>query len=201
MIPKRLRMDLVDRDVDVLVIGVVVTDCDVLVSAEPQSLHEPFHNLLKLFSFEAPIVGVKRDDEVIRALGPGAGVLDLDRVDELAGELQVVFPADPRQIGGVEPRGARLGLSAPDVARQVPETPVRYRFALMPDDQRCPASRFTARRTLMTESMSSRFSRWWLDRSETPSRMASLSSPPMRLRLAWTRETSVSAWASMVLLS
>jgi len=37
---------------------------------------------------------VKRDDEVIRALAPGAGVLCLDGVDELAGELEVAGPAD-----------------------------------------------------------------------------------------------------------
>jgi hypothetical protein len=30
---------------------------------------------------------------------------------------------------------------------------------LMPNDHRCPAKRFTARRMSMTESMSSRFSR------------------------------------------
>ena len=59
MNPKGLRMDLVDRYVDVLVIGVVVTHCDVLVFGEPQSIHEPFHNLLKLLSRESPIVGVK----------------------------------------------------------------------------------------------------------------------------------------------
>ena len=59
---------------------------------------------------------------MIRALVSGAGVLRLDGVDELAGELEVVFPGDPRQIGGVEPCGARLGLSPLDVAGQVPKT-------------------------------------------------------------------------------
>ena len=59
MNPKGLRMDLVDRYVDVLVIGVVVTLCDVLVFGESQSIQEPFHNLLKLLSCESPIVGVK----------------------------------------------------------------------------------------------------------------------------------------------
>ena len=52
-------MDLVDRDVDVLVISIVVTHRDVLVLRKPQSIHEPLHNLLKLRSFEAPVVGVK----------------------------------------------------------------------------------------------------------------------------------------------
>jgi hypothetical protein len=52
-------MDLVDRDVDVLVIGVAVTYREVLVFGEPQSIHEPFHNLLKLPSRESPILGVK----------------------------------------------------------------------------------------------------------------------------------------------
>ena len=83
----------------------------------------------------------------------------MDGVDELAGELEVVSPADPRQIGGVEPSGAWLSISPMDVASQVPEPPVRLRFPLMPNDHRCPARRFTALRTSMTESRSSRFSR------------------------------------------
>jgi hypothetical protein len=57
--PKGLGVDLVDRDVDVLVVGIVVTHRDVLVLGKPQSIDEPFHNLLELLSFEAPIVGVK----------------------------------------------------------------------------------------------------------------------------------------------
>jgi len=75
--------------------------------------------LLKLLWFEALIVGVKRDDEVIRTLASGAGVLCLDGVDELAGELEVVGPGDARKIRCEEPGGARLGVSALDVVCQV----------------------------------------------------------------------------------
>jgi hypothetical protein len=57
MHPKRLRMDLVDRDVDVLVIGVAVAYGDVLVLGEPEGIHQPFHDLLKLLSLKSPIVG------------------------------------------------------------------------------------------------------------------------------------------------
>ena len=57
--PKGLGVDLVDRNVDVLVIGIVVTHCDVLVLGKPESIRKPFHNSLELLSFEAPIVGVK----------------------------------------------------------------------------------------------------------------------------------------------
>jgi hypothetical protein len=35
---------------------------------------------------------------VIRALGPGAGILGLDRVDELAGEVEVVAPGDAGKV-------------------------------------------------------------------------------------------------------
>ena len=59
MNPKGLRMDLVDRDVDVFVIGVAVTHGNVLVLSKPQRTHESIHNLLELLSFEPPIVGVK----------------------------------------------------------------------------------------------------------------------------------------------
>ncbi len=59
MNPKRLWVDLVDRNVDVLVIGIVVTHCDVLVLGKPESIHKPFHNSLEFLSFETPIVGVK----------------------------------------------------------------------------------------------------------------------------------------------
>jgi len=57
--PNGLRVDLVDRNVDVLVVRIAVTDRDVLVLGKPQAIHKPFHNLLKLFSFESPIIGVK----------------------------------------------------------------------------------------------------------------------------------------------
>jgi hypothetical protein len=56
---KGLGVDLVDGDVDVLVIGIVVTHRDVLVLGKAQSIHKAFHNLLELPSFEAPIVRVK----------------------------------------------------------------------------------------------------------------------------------------------
>jgi hypothetical protein len=49
----------------------------------PQGLGWILLNLLELLSFEAPMLGVKRDDEVIRALAPGAGVLCLDGADDL----------------------------------------------------------------------------------------------------------------------
>ena len=52
-------MDLVYREVNVLVIGIAVAHGDVLVLGEPESVHEPFHNLLKLLSRESPIVGAK----------------------------------------------------------------------------------------------------------------------------------------------
>ena len=97
---------------------------------------------------------------MIRALASGAGVLRLDGIDELAGELEVVSSADSRQVGGVEPSGTWLGGSPLDVAGQVSEPLVRYRFALVPNDHRRPAKRFTALRTFMRESMSSRFRRW-----------------------------------------
>jgi hypothetical protein len=59
VVPKGLGVDLVDRDVDVLVIGIVMTHRDVLVLGKPQRIHKPIHNVLELRSFEAPIVGVK----------------------------------------------------------------------------------------------------------------------------------------------
>ena len=59
MNPKRLRVDLVDGHVDVLVIRIVVAHRDVLVLGKPQRIDEFVDNLLELPSFEAPIVGVK----------------------------------------------------------------------------------------------------------------------------------------------
>jgi hypothetical protein len=59
MNPKGLWVDLVNRDVDVLVIGVAVAHGDVLVLGKPQRVHEALHSLLELLSFESPIVGVK----------------------------------------------------------------------------------------------------------------------------------------------
>jgi len=56
---KGLGMDLVDRNVNVLVIRIVVTYSEVLVLGKPQEIRKPIHNLLELLSFQAPIVGVK----------------------------------------------------------------------------------------------------------------------------------------------
>ena len=158
--PKRLWMDLVDRDVDVLVVRIVVTHRDVLVIGKPQHIHKPIHNPLKLVSFEAPIVGVKRDDEVIGALAACPSVLRLDGVDERTRKLEVISSADAWQIGGVKPGSARLGASPLNVAREITEASIRRALSLVPDDHRCPAKRFTARRTSTAEWMSSRFRRW-----------------------------------------
>ena len=40
-------------------VGIVVTHRDVLVFGKTQRIRKPLHNLLKLLSFEAPILGVK----------------------------------------------------------------------------------------------------------------------------------------------
>ena len=81
--------------------------------------NDPFHR--PKIAPEAPIVGVKRDDEVIGALAAGPRVLRLDRLDERARKLEVVSSANSRQVGGVEPGGSRLGVSTSNVAREVTE--------------------------------------------------------------------------------
>ena len=64
---------------------------------------------------------------------------------------------DPPDSAGTEPGCAGLGASPVNVARKMTEASIRSAFALVPDVHRCPARRFAARRTLMAESMSSRF--------------------------------------------
>ena len=59
MNPKRLGVELVDGDVDMLVLGIAVAHRNVLVLGKPQSIDEVVDNLLELPSFEAPIFGVK----------------------------------------------------------------------------------------------------------------------------------------------
>lgn len=59
MDPKSLRVDLVDRHVNVLVVFVVVADGDVLVVGKPQSVHKLFHEVSQLLRVEASILGVK----------------------------------------------------------------------------------------------------------------------------------------------
>jgi len=82
--PEGLRVDFVDRNVDVLVIRVVVAHRDVLVLGKPQSIRKSIHDVLELLSLEAPIVGVKGDHEVVGALAARAGVLRLNRLNESA---------------------------------------------------------------------------------------------------------------------
>jgi len=59
MNPKGLRVDLVDRNVDVLMIFVVVANGDVLVLGEAESIDEVFHNALELLRIQASILGMK----------------------------------------------------------------------------------------------------------------------------------------------
>ena len=96
---------------------------------------------------------------MIGALAARPRVLRLDRLDERTCKLEVVSSADAWQIGRMKPGGAGRGAPPVNVARKVTEASIRNAFALVPDDHRCPAKRFTARRTFMTESMSARFSR------------------------------------------
>jgi hypothetical protein len=131
-----LRMDLVDGNVDVLVICVVVTHRDVLVIGKPQSLHEVLHNTPELVPVEASVFGIKSDDEVIGTVAAGAGVLRVHRLDELAGELQVVRLGHTRKIGGQEPGRPRLVASTPNVASELTKAPVVSRSTLVPNDHR-----------------------------------------------------------------
>jgi hypothetical protein len=67
---------------------------------------------------------------VIRAFASGAGVLSLDSVDEMAGELEVVGPCDRGKICCEEPSRAWLAGLPLDVARELTETLVGCRLAL-----------------------------------------------------------------------
>jgi hypothetical protein len=57
--PKGLGVDLVDRNVNVLVVRIAMAHGDVLVLGKPQRIYKCIHHLLELPSFEEPIVGVK----------------------------------------------------------------------------------------------------------------------------------------------
>jgi hypothetical protein len=158
--PKGFRMDLVDSHMHMLVVFVVVAGGDVLVAGKPQSLHKAFYDTPEFFRVEASVFGMKGDDQVISAVATGAGVLRVHGLDELAGELEVFRAGNARKIGGQEPRRPRLVASTPNVVRELAKAFVRRRGALVPDDHRCPARRFTARLTWMMESQSSRFKCW-----------------------------------------
>ena len=112
-------MDLVDRYVNVLVVLVVVTGGDVLVTGKPQGLHKVFHNTPELVPVEASVFRVKRDDEVIGTVSPRAGVLRVHGLDESARELEVAGPGHTREIGGQEPRRPRLVASTPNVTGEL----------------------------------------------------------------------------------
>jgi hypothetical protein len=154
------------------------------VVREPQSLHQVFHNTPELVPVEASVFRVEGDDHVIRAVVARAGVLRVDGLDESARELEVAGPGHANKIGGQEPGRARLLASTPNVAGELTKASFACRRTLVPNDHGPPDKRSTARRTWMMKSRSSSFSLLWLDGSDTPSRMASLRRPPMRLRSA-----------------
>ena len=151
-------MDLVDCYMNVLVVFVVVTRGDVLVTAEPQSLHQVFHNTPELVPVEASVLRVKRDDEVVGTVAARAGVLRVHSLDESARQLEVAGPGHARKIGSQEPGRSRLVASTSNVARELAKPLVACRCTVVADNHRRPAKRSTARRTWMMESISSRFS-------------------------------------------
>ena len=67
---ERLRMNLVHRNMDVLVLLFAVADRDVLVFLEPRRPHGPANDVLKLRRRQAPVLRVKRDDEMVGPVSP-----------------------------------------------------------------------------------------------------------------------------------
>ena len=159
MEPKALRMDLVDGHVKVFVVLVVVAGGNVLVLRKSQGVHEAFHNMAEFLALKASIFLVKRDDKMVGAVLACAGILRLDGLDQVAGELDVVGGGYAGEVGGEEPCCSRVVALATNVARELAKAPARLGRALMPDNHPTPANRSTARLTVRTVSRSSRFSR------------------------------------------
>ena len=75
---QRLRVNLVHRNMDVLVLLFTVADRNVLVFSEPRRPHGAANDILELRRAQAPVLWVKRDDEMIRlaSLGPQIAFLE-----------------------------------------------------------------------------------------------------------------------------
>jgi hypothetical protein len=112
-------MDLVDGHVDVLVVFVAVAHRDVLVLREPKDVDQTFHNVPELLPVEAAVLGMKRDDEVIRAVLARPGVVGLDGLDQPTGELDVLGGDHTGEVPGEEPGGSRIGAPAADVMSEL----------------------------------------------------------------------------------
>jgi hypothetical protein len=112
-------MDLVDSHMNVLVVFVAVAHRDVLVLRKPQCIHKPIHDVPELLPVEAAVLGMKRDDEVIRAVLARPGVLGLDGLDQPTGELDVLGGGHTGEVPGEEPGGSGIGAPAADVVSEL----------------------------------------------------------------------------------
>jgi len=144
--PKALRMDLVDGHVKVFVVLVVVAGGNVLVLRKSQGVHEAFHNMAEFLALKASIFWVKRDDKMVGAVLACAGILRLDGLDQVAGELDVVGGGYAGEVGGEEPCCSRVvALATPQPIAPLLDSPCgRFREA-----RRAAGSGRPARRRLL----------------------------------------------------
>ena len=76
---ERLRMNLVHRNMDVLVLLFTVADRDVLVFLESRRPYRAAHDVLQLGGCQAPVLWTERDDEMLGPISLGSlGVMIIE---------------------------------------------------------------------------------------------------------------------------
>jgi hypothetical protein len=105
-------MNLIDRDVNVLVLLVAMPYGDVLVLAESHRLDRSPNDLAELIFVERAVIGMKRNDQVVGAVAFDTRIRTLKGLDHIDCQVCVLSPVDSLEISRGVP-GAPLSAFAP----------------------------------------------------------------------------------------
>ena len=93
---QRLRMNLVHRDVKMLVLLLAMANRDVLVLSEARRCHGPANDVLQLWGSEAPVGWVKRNDQVVGLVALRSLISLLQQLHDVDREFCVVPSIEAR---------------------------------------------------------------------------------------------------------
>jgi len=106
-----LRMNLVHRNMDVLVLLFTVSHRDELVFLEPRRPYRAAHDVLQLGGCQAPVLWMERDDEMVGPISLGSHIALLEQLHDLHRQLGILASMKAREVPGQVPGASLLALS------------------------------------------------------------------------------------------
>ena len=113
--PQRLWMNLVHGHVKMLVLLLAMANRDVLVFLEPGRPHGPADNALEFRRAQAPVLRVKRDDEMVGLVALRPQIAFLQQLHDVDGKLSVLTAIEAGEVPGHVPSAPLLALSTQHV--------------------------------------------------------------------------------------